>query len=602
MAGLSWAGLSLGAPLALWGLLALPLLWGIHMLHRRYLHRPITTLFLLDQCPVDSWRGSRLRRLLASRSLGLQTLALLLLVALAVDPRWLEEQSSLKVAVVVDHSASMSAFAEKIPRELDRALGAWGWSEKDAEFALYASTLEVGKVAQGSRLSALWPALRELPFDSGEHDVLPVLQLARQWAGPQGAVVFVGDQVRELPPEVEALGLGEVIDNVGIVGVEVQAELGYWSVAALVRNFSNQPQRRELSLESQPTQMLSFQARELKSLRWDLATAQIFAKLTLSRDAYPRDDQVEVVQPCRKVLSVAVEPQLAEGEHFKKRLAQLWPSLDWGRPESRLRIEMAGGHQVGPSAEASAQVETPGTMSALAVFYPAQVSLPASALAVVATEHELVRGLSWATFGLSNYSLGALQVQSSDEVLLWHHDRVLALLRPLIQASGAVKLELHFNTPPQASFWQHPAYVLLWHRFLERVSQLSPGYERRNIAVPAVLEIPLQNSEPLEALWDGQKSAMTLGEAFGGLRLSVSSKHQRLELRQNKLAVGDYAFQPASGLEGDFLGAASFRNRSNAQWGVSRQTKLIASPWKIFWIFLVASCLGCDWHWRRRLA
>ena len=159
MIGLNFSALSLGAPLALWGLLALPVLWGIHMLQLRHRHRKISTLFLLDPLNMESLRGSRLRRCWRSRSLWLQTLAIALLVFMVSAPRWASNQGSLKVAVVVDHSASMSAFASRIPEKLQSALEEWGTLAHATEFALYSSSLTPGQVAVESRLNELWPAL-----------------------------------------------------------------------------------------------------------------------------------------------------------------------------------------------------------------------------------------------------------------------------------------------------------------------------------------------------------------------------------------------------------------------------------------------------------
>jgi hypothetical protein len=595
---MNWAGLTLGAPWALWGLLALPALWIIHLLQRKYRPRRISTLFLLEHLQVDSWRGSRLRRLLSSRSLWLQSLALLFLVALAVHPQWRAPIQSARIAVVVDSSASMSAFQDRIPKELPGALLDWGLPLQNSEFALYASSLELGQLARGNSLESLWPDLRDLAFDGGAHDIQPSLDLAQQWVGSDGIVVFVGDQLREFPAKVLALGIGEVLDNVGFAGVQVEVQGDAWQISVMVRNFSPQAQTRQLRLEGQLEQTLQLQARELKTLTWTLASAQIWAQLTLTADAYPRDDHLTVVQPQTKILPVAVVSPGPAGTDFKAHFSQLFPMVRWDEAEGLLRVEQVDGQ--GPKLRVEDAEGPKSRVYHRIVFYAGAHSVTPTPLAVVGTEHELVRGLSWAPLGLSISQLGELQRLDSDEVLLWYQQEPLALLRHVVRSRSSPCLELHVNIKYADTLWQQPAFVLLLHRFVQRVLTQIPGYERRNLAVPSILQIPGYSLRELQWRWDGEASPTTMDFDLGAQSLRLGSLHQRLGLSLGQGPVADYALQVTNDLEGDFAQASRFRKVPASAPSLVSSTQTTSGNGKIFWLFLAASFLALDWHWRRK--
>ena len=126
-------GVMLGQPWGLLALLGLPAVLAIHLLQRRAVVIPVSTLFLLESLPRESDAGRRVERLRKSLPLGLQLLGMLILTWLLTDPQWLEKNSVQRIAVVLDSSASMSVakpvVLTDLPRDLARLASATTQSE-----------------------------------------------------------------------------------------------------------------------------------------------------------------------------------------------------------------------------------------------------------------------------------------------------------------------------------------------------------------------------------------------------------------------------------------------------------------------------------------
>ncbi len=113
----------LGLPLALAGLVALPILGGIYLLRTRYRRQVVSTLFLWQAVAQASGGGRKRSRMQASWPLLLELLALLLLVLAAAGPRVLAAGSRVPVVLVLDDSFSMAATADGVSAR-DRGLAA----------------------------------------------------------------------------------------------------------------------------------------------------------------------------------------------------------------------------------------------------------------------------------------------------------------------------------------------------------------------------------------------------------------------------------------------------------------------------------------------
>ena len=112
----------LSNPLGLLTLIAIPIVIAIHFLQKRAQIVPSSTLFLLQKTQKESASGRKFDRLINSIPLWLQLLAVLIITWLTVQPRFQKTNSTQRIAIVLDSSASMSVFIEETKAKLKETL------------------------------------------------------------------------------------------------------------------------------------------------------------------------------------------------------------------------------------------------------------------------------------------------------------------------------------------------------------------------------------------------------------------------------------------------------------------------------------------------
>ena len=127
-------------PAGLWALLGIPLVLLIHFLQRKAKVLPVSTLFLLEKTVRESASGRRFDRLVNSVPLWMQLLAVLLLAWLLAEPRYRKARSVQRIAVVLDSSASMEPFRDRLADALVRRLPELAGLASVSEITLFEST------------------------------------------------------------------------------------------------------------------------------------------------------------------------------------------------------------------------------------------------------------------------------------------------------------------------------------------------------------------------------------------------------------------------------------------------------------------------------
>ena len=105
-------------PLGFLALLGIPAVLLIHFLQRRAQVVPCSTLFLLKQTQKESNSGRKFDRIINSTSLWMQLLLVILITLLLIQPRYIHLQSTQRIAIVVDSSASMSVYKEQAKKKI----------------------------------------------------------------------------------------------------------------------------------------------------------------------------------------------------------------------------------------------------------------------------------------------------------------------------------------------------------------------------------------------------------------------------------------------------------------------------------------------------
>jgi hypothetical protein len=239
---------SLGFPLGLLALLAVPAVVAAYFLRRKQPPRLVSALFLWRTPDQRAEAGPRLERFSRETSLVLETLALIAAALFLADARCGETAKRTHVVVVVDGSLSM--LASKDGRSaVDAARDAVAELVKD-EGASVLTIIETGtkpRLLAGPQLDVAraTAALEAWRPSQPSHDPTPAFALARELTTvPKQRVFFITDgPVGELalPTEVQGRSVGRPLENVAFLSAQRHDEGGVATMTVRVASFVNSP-------------------------------------------------------------------------------------------------------------------------------------------------------------------------------------------------------------------------------------------------------------------------------------------------------------------------------------------------------------------------
>jgi hypothetical protein len=189
-------------PLALFGLLGVPVLLAIYLLRNRYRRVPVSSLMLWVDVRQSREGGTRVRRLQTPLLLFLEMAAVALLSLAAAGPHVRTAESALPLVVVLDDSFSMLAGAPDSPR----SRAAKALEEELRQRPPYS----VRFVLAGERPQALGEAVRTTPEALAQLDgwacLAPAARLeeaaalAAEVGGEWARVLVLTDHAPKSPP------------------------------------------------------------------------------------------------------------------------------------------------------------------------------------------------------------------------------------------------------------------------------------------------------------------------------------------------------------------------------------------------------------------
>ena len=281
----------------------------IHFLQRQSQEVKISTLFLLEQMQRESVEGNRFERIRSSVPLWLQILAVLLLSWLLAQPRWIRQDSVQQVAIVLDSSASMSAFKEETKEQLINELTELSAAAAHSEFYVIESTLPGTNLYRGNDVEALGAALDTWDPTSGEHDFEDALRVARSLAREEGIVTLVTDHLKiNLPFNAKLLAVGDPKPNLGFAGLRIEEEDGLPRWTAIVRNYHDEKIERNWFLaagtQRSVPQKITLGPGEIRSIEGSFPENTDFCTLNLEPDAFTPDDVLPMARPQARTLTL----------------------------------------------------------------------------------------------------------------------------------------------------------------------------------------------------------------------------------------------------------------------------------------------------------
>lgn len=430
----------------------------IHFLQRRAKVVTVSTLFLLRQTQRESTSGRRFDRLVNSIPLWLQILAILLVTWLLIQPRYVKAKSTQRIAIVLDSSASMQVFKNKIAPALAKEIPRLQGNAANAEIYILESNPLLPKIYQGSSHEKMIAALDGWTPKSGASDPSHSLRIARSLVGAEGAISYITDIPVDypLPYHSSYLAIGENTPNVGITGVSFEQRDGQLIWKSIIRNYSDSPQQRTWHLEtakhkSKPRE-LNLAAGKLTTLQGTFPKGAKRCQLVLNKDSFTLDDSLPMVRPSPK--SLTVTSQLTDNsQELTQRMLKSFPNLHTANNQNTCDLVI------------TSTETTPSTNNLIVFPSDRASSRPHLTGNIVAPKHPLTEGLNWQTL-LARASI-PLPHDQTDDVLLWQGNRALIFLRT---HPTSLKKALVFNFDiQQSNALKQPATAVLLLRFCEQL-------------------------------------------------------------------------------------------------------------------------------------
>lgn len=549
------------------GLLAVPVVLLVHLLRQRPTPVVVTTLFLLDVVQPQQQGGRRIETVSRWWLLLVRLLGVVLATWLLMQPRWSRSDEVLRVAVVLDASASMSAVQAEVQAGLQNALGAL-ITEPHLDLSVYSSAASRILLARGDR-AALAAGLDAWAPNLGTHDVKVAFDLARRGVGPEGVVVFVTDHPVAVPDGVLLLSMGRAQDNVGITGLKVETEGTEVVWSAAVHSFAAQPAVRSFVVYAGdapgPKTELSLEPGQTRWLKGRFPDGAEHVRLSLSPDALSTDDELWVVRPQPKVLRVYVDPQ-AESLALVQRLMVASPGI--------VRVTEAEAADLQLVASAEPRAPRPGVAQIAFVLDP-QLEVRQPATGVVAESHALTDALPW--HGLVFRRPPPTKLPEPAQGLLWKG----AL--PLVYLGRADWMVVRLD-PRGSNAERNPGFILMLARFVEDTRRGLPVPEARNVELGQALSLAVAPSaEPLQMVQDGLPRQIPQAE-WGSLRAPQRPGLFSVTQGERRLLLGAARFADLREL--DLRGASAQALSTTAVQTIAQQ-RTQPDPLRPLWALLI---------------
>lgn len=451
-------------PAGLWALLGIPALIAIHTLQARARHAHSNTLFLLERLAPESRGGWHWERLRNSLPLWLQLLAVSVLAWVLAAPRWVREESSQQIAVVLDASLSMEASLEATRAGLPSRLHSLAALAAETEWTLVESDMRAPTLYRGRELGALLRVLDNWRPSLGGHDLSPSLQFASSLVRGNGVVVLVTDHAELLPGGPAMLSFAMARENTGFVGSAVEAKDGGLAWRALVRNHGMAARTLEWRVKTDGGETtpgsLTLAAGETQIVGGIFPTGVSRLSVELQGDAFPLDDVLPLVRPRPKPVRVSLEVSGAE-RNLAERLI-----------ESMESVQITGAPPEADVLFARLPQDGAATGTKPAVFFPPPSSTGEKLQGWVVTEkHAFVDGTGWQ--GLVCAESAGIKQQPGDHGLVWRGGTPLIFLRQDRPLPAAPSLVFNFHIAGTNAA-RIPSFVVLLRRYIESIREGLP--------------------------------------------------------------------------------------------------------------------------------
>jgi len=570
-------------PAGLWALLGIPAVVAIHFLQRPSQPLTISTLFLLEQTQRESASGRRFERFRNSLPFWLQILSVLLLTWILTEPRFVRANSTQRVALVLDSSASMLVVKEILPKVLAEKIPAIQGKAENVEFLVLETQTDRPRVYQGNDLPSLYKALASWTPSSGTLDPTPTLRVARELINAEGHLIYLTDTPKEnLPFGAKLLSIGSPIDNCGFTGITFSKKEGSLIWKALIRNYSSGPQTRTWYFESEngkrtSPKSVTIQSRQLLPLQGAYPEGTSRGYLRLSADKFPLDDVQPLIIPKPKSLKLFPSPS-PKFQNFAQKILT-------GIEHLETSIDAASADLILTTHQPDAPV--PSGLNAIILVDEQKKGGKHLSGGIVAEKHPLMDGLNWQPL-LIRESTERLPTTESDQVLLWQGKQAVILLRHETQ------LVFNFDLT-HSNALKLPATVVLLHRYCQQLRKQKVALESLILETGQAIDLTAKEDIPLAIVASDLSGETTAKTAPPTEALRAPLDPGFLTISQADEPLLNAATYFADTREADFR-TCNTRDTLETLAGstVNRHTR--EDPLWRLWILLLVALMLVTWH------
>jgi len=475
--------LYLANPWGLLGLLAIPTIIAIHCFQRKSRPVLISTLFLMPKPQSESRAGRRWEFWRTSWAFWMQLLAAALLSLLLAQPRIIKSSSTSHVAIVLDASASMSAFrgathsaVNRILSETDRLAASTKWLLRD-------SHPTSSRLYHGSDVGELRLSLEGWRPTHGAHSAESALRAAQVAVGREGRVIFVSDAPRpQLNALAEVVTVGQPLDNVGFTGVRSgqDGDKAIWQ--AMIRNYGATPQQRQWWIDTgagqTEPQNLTIPPHGVRRVGGAFPNGVEAVTLRLQADEFTIDDTAPVVSPQMRPVAIQIRGDQAFAE-WVRQVVDRMPGLRYGNIDG---VTDVGVYEL-PTSDRLTSLPNPYAIAfAQQSADEGQLAAPKSFV----ESHPLVEGLTFNGLVIQRGDDLPLPPEDNATALVWAEDEPLIYLQESVQGRVLV-----FRFDPQLSNLDRlPAYVILINRYIADARSQRRSPWRENFETHQALPLP----------------------------------------------------------------------------------------------------------------
>lgn len=561
-------------PLGLWALLAVPVILAIHCLQEKSRRLRVSTLFLLERVAPESVSGAKFERLRQSLPMWMQLLAACLLAWMLAEPRWMKKDSQQTVVIVLDSTASMSAFNTEARAAIEKTLAQWSRVAAKTRWHLLESDARKPTLYAGDDRETLLAAFSRWQPLRGELDPTDAFNTSRGLVRDgSGAIIYVTDRTATVPSDIAVLAVGEPKSNVGWSGAEMNASRQWKTLAT---NHSDAVQTRqwwvEHELATAPTKStLTLQPHQSVSLSGELPPNLKQATLVMDSDAFALDDRMSLVVPKERPVRVALRAGGESGSLIKRMIEAL---------DGVTFVDAAT-----PADLTLAEIGDEAPTDAIYIDSPAPEGSKLDASLVVSENHALTRELNWT--GLISNKPRALAVLETDSPLLWRGDAVLALQRRTRTAEGREVVQLFLNWDlSKSNAHRLPALLVMLHRYVEQVRSQLDGERAGNYDLAQSIDLPASTPLNQLTLHQGSNAKPFIGRA--------PEQPGFFEVKSPTQTLVHGAAQFADAREADLTKAESF-DHTEARRSEARERTSESDPLTAVWTLALLGCLLTAW-------